>query len=196
VRVDRRRVLPPMSRARVATGVAAAAVLLMFGLAYRYVVSGGMTARQRPWAFESIVAQKLVDLGIGRAARGRKNPASAAPDSADVAAGRDVYRERCLSCHGADGKGGTAAGGGMFPPPADVSRAGLEARKRTDGELFFIVRNGVRNTGMPAWPLSEGEIWDVVAYLRNLPLTAAEGESRPEALSTAKYLGSAACKEC
>jgi predicted CXXCH cytochrome family protein len=185
-----------LSRSRLVAGAVAVALLVSLGFGYRYVVSGGMTARQRPWAFESFVGRKLVDLGIDRSARERKNPASTAPDSADVAAGRDLYRSRCLACHGADGKGETAAGAGMFPPPPDVSRAGLERRRRTDGELFFIVRNGVRNTGMPAWPLSETEIWDAVAYLRNLPTTATEGEPPPASLATAKYLGSAACKSC
>lgn len=118
---------------------------------YRYIVSGGMTARQKPSAVENFVAQGLVNLGIPDKVKVLKNPLSTNADGADVAAGRELYRKNCETCHGYDGSGKTAAGGGMFPPPLSLRRAALAERKRTDGELFYFVRNGVRNTGMPGW---------------------------------------------
>ena len=156
-----------------------------------------MSARQKPSALETFIAQKLVQLGIRRDARERKNPADTSPGGADVALGRALYETHCQVCHGADGTGKTAAGGGLYPPPLDLSRAALARRNRTDGELFYLVRNGIR---MPAWPLTDEQTWDVVAFLRNLPLTApgeGAGDSEGQGPSaSATYLGSGACKEC
>ncbi len=177
----------------------AAILALTVGLLYRYVTSGGMSARQTPSTLEAFVARHLVQLGISNEARDRKNPADTDAGSADVAAGRDLFQTNCQGCHGYDGAGRTAAGGGMYPPPLDLSRTALERRKRTDGEIFYLIRNGIRNTGMPGWQLTDQQTWDLVAYVRNLPPTGSvnrqpEGAENVTARST--YLGSAACKGC
>jgi len=114
-----------------------------------------------------------------------------------VAAGRDLYQQRCTVCHGYDGSGKTAAGGGLYPPPLDLRRGALQERKRTDGELFYFIQNGVRNTGMPGWQLPDREIWQLVAFIRNLPETAAL--TAPVAATpamAAHYVGSQACEPC
>ncbi|HEY4012829.1 MAG TPA: c-type cytochrome [Polyangiaceae bacterium] len=175
----------------------ASIVALSAALLARYAANGGMTARRRPSSFEASVAGWLVDLGVGKADRARPNPVNGGPDSADVSLGRDLYRAHCQACHGADGQGKTAAGEGLYPPPADLRRAALEARKRTDGELFYFVRNGVRDTGMPAWPWSDTQIWEVVAFVRQLPPSAgAERPRRTGAPRPSAYVGSAACGAC
>ena len=51
-------------------------------------------------------------------------------------------------------------------------------RKRTDGELFYFIRNGVRNTAMPGWQLPDQQTWQLVAFIRNLPTTASRGRGR------------------
>ena len=181
--------------------LAASAVLfgVMLVLSYRYVANGGMSARQKPSALEAFVGQHLVQLGISNQAKDRKNPQDTGPGSADVATGRAISIEQCQGCHGPDGTGRTAAGGGLYPPPLDLSRTALEGRKRTDGELFYLIRNGIRNTGMPGWQLPDPQVWALVSYIRNLPPTASPGEhtGRVENV-TAKstYVGSAACKAC
>ena len=186
-----------MKQTRTRVAFAAALVVLTVGLLYHCVATGGMSARQKPSALVTFIAQKLVQLGIRRDARERKNPADTSPGGADVALGRALYETHCQVCHGADGTGKTAAGGGLYPPPLDLSRAALARRNRTDGELFYLVRNGIR---MPAWPLTDEQTWDVVAFLRNLPLTApgeGAGDSEGQGPSaSATYLGSGACKEC
>ena len=122
--------------------------------------------------------------------------------SADVAIGRGIYQQHCQICHGSDGHGKTEAGVGLYPPPLDLSPAALAQRRRTDGELFYLIRNGVRNTGMPGWQLPDAQTWDLVAFLRNLPETSStEGESKaapaaPVATAVGAYLGSASCKPC
>ncbi len=159
----------------------AALLAVAIGLLYRYVASGGMSARQTPSALEAFVARHLVQLGISSEARDRKNPLDSSAGSADVAAGRALFQTNCQGCHGYDGAGRTAAGGGMYPPPLDLSRTALERRKRTDGELFYLIRSGVRNTGMPGWQLADPQIWALVAFIRNLPPTGpvgGEGQTR------------------
>ena len=71
----------------------------------------------------------------------------------------------------------------------------------SDGEIFYHIRNGIRNTGMPAWNLPDQQVWQLVAYIRNLPAVAptARGSNRSNTggtSSSAHYVGSAACQEC
>lgn len=171
-------------------------LVLTLVLAYRYVTRGGMGARQTPSALETFVGHELVELGIPREARDATSPLDARGQGADLLAGRELYLANCQTCHGSDGTGKTAAGVGLYPPPRDLSRTALEDRKRTDGELFYLVKNGVRNTGMPAWPLEDRQIWELVAFLRSLPQTAAEGRDPENVTAKSAYVGSLACKGC
>jgi predicted CXXCH cytochrome family protein len=168
---------------------------------YWYVISGGMRARQTPSALETFVAQGLVELSIPNEAKALKNPLNSAADSGDVAAGRELYKKNCEVCHGYDGSGKTAAGGGLYPPPLNLSQLAVIKRKRTDGELFYFIRNGVRNTGMPGWQLPDQQTWQLVAFIRNLPETVSaaaqvSGPERGPSTATAHYVGSAACQKC
>ena len=124
-----------------------AAVLLIllgvaFAAAYRYVVTGGLRARQTPSAIETSVAHWLVNASIPKEAKAQKNPLDASASTGDVAAGRELYQKNCEACHGYDGSGNTAAGGGLYPPPVSLHRAAVMKRKRTDGEMFYLIRNG------------------------------------------------------
>ena len=179
--------------------------LLLLGVAaalgYRYIITGGLRARQKPSAIETFIAEGLVDLSIPKEAKALKNPLSATAGGADVAAGRELYQANCEACHGYDGNGNTAAGGGLYPPPRNLSRAAVLKRKRTDGELFYFIRNGVRNTAMPGWQLPDQQTWQLVSFLRNLPITVAmdaqdAGGPKTPAPPSARYAGSVSCKEC
>src|SRR5258708_2938091 len=90
------------------------------GLFYHYIVTGGLVARQKPSALETLGADGVVSLSIPRAARELNNPLGTT--DAAVAAGRELYHKNCEVCHGFDGKGKTMAGGGLYPPPASLSR--------------------------------------------------------------------------
>ena len=92
--------------------------------------------------------------------------------------GLDHYRENCVVCHGAPGVDAGEIGEGLNPPAPDLTLPRIQAR--TDGELFWIVGNGIRTTGMPAFsPTHKPEqIWKIVAFVRHLPeLSDAELES-------------------
>ena len=168
----------------------------LFAWGYRYLTAGGLRARQRPGPLESYVASELVKLSIPKQATAMKNPLNARADSGEVEAGRALYVRNCLNCHGSDGRGKSEAGGGLYPPPLDLQHASLVQRQRTDGELFYFIRYGVRNTGMPGWAWPDQEIWQVVAYLRNLPLTAGAELKPPPPRAPAQYVGSVACRQC
>jgi len=175
--------------------------VLAGALFYHYIISGGLRARQKPSALEISLANGLVNLSIPNEAKTLKNPLAANPDSANVAGGREFYQKNCETCHSYDGSGKTAASSGLYPPPLDLSQFALAKRKRTDGELFYFIRNGVRNTAMPGWQLPDQQTWQLVAYIRNLPKTAAVEATASVPIQeswagTAHYVGSAACKKC
>jgi len=175
-------------------------LVLAVAFLYRYIVNGGLRARQTPAALETFVAQGLVNLSIPNEAKALKNPLASSPESA-AATGRELYGKNCEVCHGFDGSGKTSAGGGLYPRPIDLRPAALNKRQRTDGEVFYFIRNGIRNTGMPGWQLTDQQTWQLVSYIRTLPQTAAlEGnvsasEQKP---SNAEFhfVGSAACEKC
>ena len=176
-------------------------VVLAIVLPYRCVTSGGMSARQKPSAVEASLARSLVQLGIPRDAARQRPPLTFT--SADIASGRDLYQKHCQVCHGDDGRGTTEAGGGLYPPPVKLDRQSVDERKRTDGELFYLIRNGIRTTGMPGWQLPDLSIWQLVAFMRNLPPTQPDqssGREPRDQLSSlrgvATYVGSRTCKSC
>ena len=168
-------------------------LLLVAGLVgvYWYFTNGGMTARARPMGWEAGVARWLLTASVPRAARERKNPLTSDANSAHLDAGQALYKQKCEVCHAHDGGGHTETSGGQYPPPPDLRS--VDVQKLTDGELFYFIRNGIRNTAMPGWYLSDQQTWQLVAYVRALP----KGVQRTEAtLQTADggYTGSAACR--
>jgi mono/diheme cytochrome c family protein len=84
----------------------------------------------------------------------------------DPVAGREIYANTCIRCHGIDGKG--ALGVKLVPAPADLSSPAVQ--NRLDGSLFRRIHEGKPNTAMGAWKylLSDDEIWDVLVFVRTL----------------------------
>jgi predicted CXXCH cytochrome family protein len=167
--------------------------LLIAGALFEYVTHGGMIARQSPSGIEAYWAGKLVDWSIPNEAKTLKNPLNGTPDGADAAAGRALYQKNCEVCHGFDGSGRTGAGGGLYPPPANLT--GAVTKARTDGALFYLIRNGIRNTGMPGWQLTDQQTWQLVVYVRNLPPVATT-TPLPHPKIAAHFVGSSACASC
>src|SRR5262249_51838874 len=66
-----------------------------------------------------------------------------------------------------DGGGTTEIGAGEYPRPPPLRS--MDVASMSYGEIFYHIRNGIRNTGMPAWQLPEREIWQLVAFIRHLP---------------------------
>jgi predicted CXXCH cytochrome family protein len=178
----------------------AVAVVVAGAVLYRSIVSGGSIARNRePPAIEVAVAQWLLHRSVPAEARALRNPVDPAADGPDVFAGRELFRRKCEICHAYDGRGKTTIGGAEYPKAPDLRGAGVQSV--TDGELFYHIGNGIRHTGMPGWGMPDREIWQVVAFLRNLPRVAAlspppAGRSSPLPSASARYVGSGECKRC
>lgn len=139
--------------------VVAAAVLL----------SGGISARPTPGGLEAAVAGRLRALAIPRSAHDRTNPVAVSDEV--IASGMAHFADHCASCHANDGSGNTELGRGLYPRAPDMRQFGTQAL--SDGDLFYIIENGVRFTGMPAWgtgaPDSEVATWHLVQFIRRLP---------------------------
>jgi mono/diheme cytochrome c family protein len=112
---------------------------------------------------------------IPAAARARQNPEPATAEN--LRAGLEHWADHCATCHANEGSGVTAIGQGLYPRAPDMRLAATQTL--TDGELFYIIENGIKLTGMPAWSTGtgDGEVasWHLVQFIRRLPaLTEAE----------------------
>lgn len=78
------------------------------------------------------------------------------------------YREMCVVCHGRPGGERSPLAQGLNPPAPDLSRPDHDM---SPAELFWVMKNGIRMTGMPAWGQthSDAELWDLVAFVKALP---------------------------
>lgn len=97
---------------------------------------------------------------------GKRNPLAGA---AAVAAGAELFRVNCASCHGEGGDGRGPAAPGLRPPPSDF-RTGPVLASHSDAYLYYRVSIGKPGTAMPSFHgvLDETERWQVIAYLRTL----------------------------
>ena len=97
-----------------------------------------------------------------------KNSVKATPES--IAEGKKIYDTQCLNCHGESGKGdGKMAASITGAKPSDFTDATWK-HGSTDGEIFTLIRDGSKGTGMRAFAtkLKTDDIWNVVNYLRTL----------------------------
>jgi mono/diheme cytochrome c family protein len=148
-------------------------LVALVGLPLGVLVRGGISARPAPGAAEVAVARWLRSALIPAAAKGAHNPL--APSPRHLEQGRAHFADHCASCHGNDGGGDTPLGRNMYPRAPDMR--GAATQQLTDGELFYIIENGIRLTGMPAWGGAgkAEESWKLVHFIRHLPsLTAPE----------------------
>jgi cytochrome c553 len=147
-----------------AAGMVAIALFAWSGL-YSVAASSGH------WA----VVELLLRFGMESSVRTHA-PALTPPDLGDeslIRLGAGHFHAGCAFCHGSPGTPVGAAALWMLPPPPELSG---KMAQWTDQELFWIVRHGIKYTGMPAWPVQgrDDEVWALVAFLRRLPALDAE----------------------
>lgn len=162
-----------MGRLSLAVAVSLATALSIAAAGWALFLRGGISARPEPPRLEAGLARRVRSLLIPASARDLRNPLPATPEV--VAEGRAHFADHCASCHANDGGGDTPLGRGLFPRAPDLRQPATQ--RLTDGEIFWIIENGVRFTGMPAWdePGRESESWELVHFIRRLPgLTAEE----------------------
>ena len=135
----------------------------------------GSGTHEAPGAVETAVARRLRSWAMPSDARGRPSPIQSSPELLREAAHH--FADHCASCHGNDGSGNTAMGRRLYPRAPDMRQAATQ--QLTDGELYYIIENGVRFTGMPAFGEEPGndhneESWELVHFIRYLPRISAD----------------------
>lgn len=107
--------------------------------------------------------------------KSEKNPLPVT--SENLAEGKEAFGHYCIACHGLDGQNtGVPFAGNMSPPLPSL--ASMEVQGYTDGQLKWVIDNGISPSGMPAskGTLSDEEIWSIVLFLRHLPPAGSVGE--------------------
>ena len=148
---------------------------VLMGAVTVFVISRrGISAKEEPGRIETLLARAMRRLAIPGGDRNLKNPIAVTPEV--LASGMSHFADHCAGCHANNGSGETEIGLGLYPKPPDMRLSPTQSL--TDGELFYIIENGVRLTGMPAWTTGTAEgaqaSWHLVHFIRKLPTLAAE----------------------
>jgi mono/diheme cytochrome c family protein len=175
-------------------GVLAIVAVGAYGLR---TIWGGFSTASDPSYLERVAARTARNLSIPRNARLEINPFQPTPDN--LKEGRESFIARCAVCHGPDGIGKTEVGRNLYPKVPDLQVP--ETQKLSDGEIRYIIRNGVRLTGMPGWARPHDEqsddSWKLVLFIRGLrELTSNELRHQETTHGSAHFVGSQSCKSC
>lgn len=172
-----------MSRpARLSLLVLGALALLGGGL-FLSTVRRGFSTHDEPSGLEAWAARSVRHWSTPADLRDEKNPLPLT--SQVMAEARAHWADHCASCHGNDGKGKTTLGERLYPRAPDMTLAATQSL--SDGELFSIIENGIRLTGMPGWGDGTAESaygsWGLVHFIRHLPELTPEEIAEMEALN-------------
>jgi len=126
-----------------------------------------IAAVKRPGRMETKAFLFALNKSVAKRAPATKNPFSASPQILNESIGH--YKENGVVCHGAPGVDASEAAAGLHPPSPDLTLPRVQ--DRPDGEIFWIVSNGIKMTGMPAFSPTHkpDQIWTTVAFMRHLP---------------------------
>jgi len=126
-----------------------------------------MSAARPPGRMERVMASWALNRSLARHAQEQDNPLKDAPSV--LPAAMKHYQANCVLCHGAPRVSAAELADGLNPPAPALDAEATQSR--TDGQLFWVIRNGIRMTGMPAFGPThdDEEIWHIVAFVRHLP---------------------------
>lgn len=173
-------------------------VLALLGAAAVSMLHDGLSTRAQPSALETAIARSARKMAAPAGAHNTRNPVADSPEVQREA--RLHFADHCAICHGNDGSADTMIGRGEYPKPPDLRAA--ETQNLSDGDIFWIIENGIRLTGMPAFGGAgsdhessghsgadhDGEehgpqdTWKLVHFIRHLPALTVE-----ERLEMEKY---------
>ena len=128
----------------------------------------GFSARAEPSGLESHVAPAILHASVSDRDRMLHSSLSITPET--LSAGMEHYADHCASCHANNGSGDTMYGRSLNPRPPDLRLPATQ--NKSDGELYSVIQNGVRMSGMPAFGLPgehDRSSWELVAFIRHLP---------------------------
>jgi len=149
------------------------ALILLILAAAAIIISGfyNVAATQADPGIVQWLLGYIKDRSVSRHAGGGAAPAPLT--DAQARDGFRFYNEACIYCHGAPGKDPSDIGKGLNPEPPFLPDT---VKRWTSAELFWIVKNGIKMTGMPAFGPShkDEEIWSAVAFAQRLPKMTAE----------------------
>ena len=153
-------------RAALLGAVVAYLILIVagFGLLYAGVYDVGATTAHWP------ITERMLDLArrhsVAAHATGIQAPSDL--DNPDkIAFGLSHYADHCAVCHGAPGAPKDDLAQGMYPTPPDLA---VVSQQYTAPQLFWILRHGIKMTGMPSWSdHTDDDLWAIVAFLKKLP---------------------------
>ncbi len=137
------------------------------------LLSGCKPRSAGPGKFENAVARE-VKRKITVGGKDWKNPLEDSEENAQI--GAEHFQHHCMICHGLDGHNtGVPFAAKMDPPVPDL--ASKDVQEYTDGQLKWIIQNGIAPSGMPGWQgiLDDDEMWHIVTFLRHLPAAGSLG---------------------
>lgn len=148
-------------------------VVIVPAMAVVAMIRRGFSAHDEPSRIEAVMARAMRKWSVPSDLSGATNPVPLS--EAVLADGRAHFADHCAGCHGNDGKGG-GLGKQMYPKAPDMTLAGTQSM--SDGEIFAIIENGIRLTGMPGFGTGTAESaygsWGLVHFIRHLPKLTAE----------------------
>ncbi|MBP0121819.1 MAG: c-type cytochrome [Nitrospira sp.] len=151
-------------------------------LGYRLFTTG-FSAKTEPQAIEIFLARQIRHLAIPIEQRNTPNPVALSPDL--LQEGLAHFADHCAGCHANDGSGQTPIGKNVYPKAPDLRLP--DTQSMSDGELFWVIHNGIRFTAMPAWgegdPAQDLDSWKLVHFLRHLPQLTTEELDQMKALN-------------
>jgi len=145
------------------------AVLLLIGAVAVFVWSGGynVAATVPHWDVTAWFLGEVRNRSIAFHSKAIQPPPL--KDSKLIKTGFREYHAMCRLCHGAPGYEQAEFARGLYPKPPDLVSKGIQ--QRSDAELYWVVKNGIKMTGMPAFGPTHGEdeLWAIVAFLKRMP---------------------------
>jgi mono/diheme cytochrome c family protein len=169
-----------MKRAFVLIGIALVVGVAVF--LYLRISANGFSAREEPTRIEKFLARTARSFALPDRVKSQQNPE---PDSAEVLSeAREHWADHCAGCHANNGSGDTEMGRNMYPRAPDMRQPATQ--DLTDGELFAIIENGIRLSGMPGWGGSAHSAWDswkLVRFIRHLPRVSEDEEREMEKMN-------------
>ena len=172
------------AKAGVIIGALVIAIIAVGLLLTWRMVGRGFSTRDEPTPIETFLARRVRSLATPRAARDEKNPVMGSEEVLSEAMAH--FADHCATCHANDGSGDTAIGKGLYPKPPDLRKS--DTQELSDGELYYIIHNGVRLTGMPAFGeevsgKSDLDSWKLVHFIRHLPNITPEEVNKMESMN-------------
>ena len=169
----------PLKLTLLAVGI----LVLLGGLLLWNTLRYGFSAHDEPTQVEAWIARSMRSGSMPADLRGERNPLPLTPQV--LAEARAHWADHCASCHGNDGKGKTVIGEHLYPHAPDMTLPATQSL--SDGELFAIIENGIRLTGMPGWGNGTAESgygsWGLVHFIRHLPKLTPDEIAEMEALN-------------